>query len=126
MPNTNATGTAAPDTYIHNMIGKTSLPQLLAMLQRARLLICPDSGPAHMANAVGTPVIGLFATSNRFRTGPYRYLDIAVDAYPEAVEKFLGKTLSEVRWGQRVRDENAMNLIQFESVCARLNEVMGT
>ncbi|HRV31150.1 MAG TPA: FAD-dependent thymidylate synthase, partial [Kiritimatiellia bacterium] len=46
-----------------NLIGRTSLKQLLALLDRADLLICPDSGPAHMATAVGTPVVGLYATS---------------------------------------------------------------
>ncbi len=54
-----------------NLIGKTSLKQLLALLQRASVVLCPDSGPAHMATAVGTPVVGLYATSNRLRTGPY-------------------------------------------------------
>ena len=53
-----------------NLIGRTTLKQLLALLDRADLIVCPDSGPVHMATAVNTPVIGLYATSNRFRTGP--------------------------------------------------------
>ncbi len=69
----------------HNLIGKTSLKQLLAILQRASVVLCPDSGPAHMATAVGTPVVGLYATSNRRRTGPYFSQHLVVDKYPEAV-----------------------------------------
>ena len=52
------------DGAADNLIGKTSLKQLLALIAAADLVICPDSGPAHMATAVGTPVLGLYATSN--------------------------------------------------------------
>ena len=68
-----------------NLIGKTTLKQLLAILARASVVLCPDSGPAHMATAVGTPVVGLYATSNRHRTGPYFSQHLVVDKYPEAV-----------------------------------------
>ena len=55
-------------TEIVNLIGTTTLKQLLALLERSTVVLCPDSGPAHMATAVGTPVAGLYATSNRHRT----------------------------------------------------------
>ena len=42
-----------------NLVGKTSLKQLLALFAAAALVICPDSGPAHLATAVRTPVLGL-------------------------------------------------------------------
>ncbi|NNF17884.1 MAG: glycosyltransferase family 9 protein [Gammaproteobacteria bacterium] len=107
-----------------NLIGKTSLPQLLALLTKADVLLCPDSGPAHMANAVGTPVIGLFATSNRWRTGAYNSQRWAVDRYPDALAIYNGKSVAQVRWGQRVRDPRAMELIRPEDVSARLQEFM--
>ena len=47
-----------------NLIGHTNLNQLLAILERARCVIAPDSGPAHLATAVSTPVIGLYACTN--------------------------------------------------------------
>lgn len=53
-----------------NLIGKTSLKQLLAILQYADVLIAPDSGPVHMSTAVGTPAIGLYASTNPQRAGP--------------------------------------------------------
>ncbi len=99
-----------------NLIGKTSLKQLLALLERASLLLCPDSGPAHMATAVGTPVVGLYATSNRFRTGPYLSQDLVVDAYPRAVQREFGKSVEEIPWGARVRDPSAMGLISVDEV----------
>jgi len=45
---------------IRNMTGKTSLVELAALLKRCRMLISGDSGPVHLACAVGTPVIALF------------------------------------------------------------------
>lgn len=107
-----------------NLIGRTSLKQLLAVIGRADVVICPDSGPAHMATAVGTPVIGLYATSNRHRTGPYLSQELVVDRYPEAVQREFGVPLSELRWGQRVRDPDAMNLIRAEDVIARADQVL--
>ena len=67
-----------------NQIGKDTLPQLLALLARARVLVTPDSGPAHMATMVGTPVVGLYAATNPARSGPYLSAHWCVNAYPEA------------------------------------------
>jgi heptosyltransferase I len=107
-----------------NLIGKTNLKQLLALLEAADVLICPDSGPAHMATTVSTPVIGLYATSNPERTGPYLSRAITVNAYPDAVGRFLGKTVDQVRWGQRVRNPGAMDLIRLASVKQSIDEVL--
>ena len=111
---------------VRNLIGKTSLKQLLAILETADLLICPDSGPGHMATAVGTPVIGLYATSNTHRTGPYFSQHLVVDEYPEAVRREFGKPVSALRWGQRVRDPNAMNLIRVDNVLKKIDSVLGS
>jgi ADP-heptose:LPS heptosyltransferase len=52
--------------------GKTSVPQLAAVLQNADVLVTGDTGPMHMAVAVGTPVISMFlASAYGFETGPY-------------------------------------------------------
>ncbi len=103
-----------------NLIGQTSLKQLVAVLERASVVLCPDSGPAHMATAVGTPVVGLYATSNRHRTGPYFSQDLVVDRYPDAVRRELGKTVDEIRWGRRVRNPDAMNMITVDDVYPKL------
>ena len=113
------------DCPVTNLIGRTSLKRLLAILDCAELLICPDSGPAHMATAVGTPVVGLYATSNRFRTGPYFSQDLVVDAYPEAVQREFGKPVEALSWGKRVRDPAAMDLIRLERVLDKVAVVLG-
>ena len=108
-----------------NLVGKTSLKELLAVIDSGSALICPDSGPAHMATAVGTPVIGLYATSNPDRTGPYLSRHLVVNAYPEAAGRFLGKTPDQLRFGQRIRDPRAMDLIRLRDVNSKIDEVFG-
>src|SRR2546427_12359609 len=54
-----------------DLMGQTTLKDLIALLRRARLLITNDSGPMHLAAAVGTPVIALFGPNDPARTGPY-------------------------------------------------------
>jgi len=53
-----------------DLVGRTSLLQLGAVLARADLLVSGDTGPLHMATAVGTPVAGLFGAIDPLRTGP--------------------------------------------------------
>ncbi len=55
-----------------NMIGKTSLTHLSALLKRADLLVSNDTGTLHLATAVGTKVMDISLASVHFReTGPY-------------------------------------------------------
>lgn len=53
-----------------NLAGKTSLPQLAALLQRADLMISGDSGPMHIAAAVGTPLIAIHGPTDPAQSGP--------------------------------------------------------
>lgn len=108
---------------VSNLVGQTTLKTLFALLQRASVVLCPDSGPAHMATAAGTPVIGLYATSNPLRTGPRFSLDVTVNRYPDALMQSMGKSVDEVRWGQRVRDPAAMELIGTEAVTSNLDHL---
>ena len=101
----------------------TSLKQSFALFEAADLVIAPDSGPAHMATAAGTPVIGLYATSNPGRTGPFVSRRLTVNRYPDAVRQFLHKDIDEVRWGRRVRVADAMDLIEVDDVTAKVDLV---
>ncbi len=47
-----------------NLAGALTLDQLVALIQRADVLLCNNTGPAHMAAAVGTPVVVLYALTN--------------------------------------------------------------
>ncbi|MFK7730659.1 MAG: glycosyltransferase family 9 protein [Pseudomonadales bacterium] len=115
---------AQHDGTLINLCGQTTLGELYAVLSRARLLIAPDTGPAHMANLAATPVIGLYASSNPLRTGPYRFQECAANAYPQALHTYMGKNIEQVKWGQRVRHPNVMKLITPEDVIAKVEQVL--
>jgi ADP-heptose:LPS heptosyltransferase len=63
---------AAPAGHdVGTTVGATDLLQLLALQRRARLVVTCDTGPMHMAVAVGTPVVALFGPADPRRTGPW-------------------------------------------------------
>jgi heptosyltransferase I len=110
-----ATGERAVD-----LVGRSGLKELLAVLERSRALVCPDSGPAHMATAIGTPVVGLFATTNPERAAPYFSRRFCVDKYAEAAQAEFGVPVELVPFGRRVRNPAAMARIRVEDVVERL------
>ncbi len=103
-----------------DLTGKDTLKRLLALLQRADLLLTPDSGPMHMANAVGTAVLGLHAASNPDRSGPYSDRRWCVNKYDEAARQFMGKPASELAWGTKIERPGVMALITVQDVVERL------
>ena len=104
-----------------DLVGKDTLKQLLALLERASLVLSPDSGPAHMANAMGTPVIGLFACTDRERCGPYSDLRWSVNHYDEAARRFLRRPASALPWGKRVEFPGVMDLVGVDEVIGRFD-----
>ncbi|MBT0586755.1 glycosyltransferase family 9 protein [Alteromonas sp. SM 2104] len=104
----------------HNLIGKTSLKQLLAVLANARCVLAPDTGPAHMATTVGTPVVGLYAHSNPRRTGPYHDISRVVSVYDQVVEAQYGKHWRALAWGKRAKGDDLMQRIEVSDVIRAL------
>jgi len=57
-----------------NLAGQTSLPEMIEWLRRCDLMVTNDTGPMHVAAALGKPVIGIFGPTEPRRTGPYGQL----------------------------------------------------
>ncbi|MDK9762858.1 glycosyltransferase family 9 protein [Vibrio sp. D420a] len=106
-----------------NLVGKTSLKQLAAVLKEAAVVVAPDSGPAHIATTQGTPVVGLYGHSNPLRTGPYNNLDHVVSVYNQHAEKQHGKPVSELPWSTRVKGNDIMADISVESVVQSFKKI---
>jgi heptosyltransferase I len=122
-----ATGAAiekAATAKVINQIGRDTLPELLALLGRATVLLTPDSGPAHMATMVGTPVVGLYAATNPARSGPYLSRLWCVDAFPEAARRFRGRSPDKLPWTEKIEERGVMDLISVERVAAKLDELL--
>ncbi|WP_296247848.1 glycosyltransferase family 9 protein [uncultured Stenotrophomonas sp.] len=101
-----------------DLVGKDTLKQLPALLARASLLVTPDSGPMHIANAVGTKVLGLHAASNPARSGPYSDRRYCVDRYDDAARRYLNKPASALKWGTKIEFDDVMSLITVEDAIA--------
>jgi heptosyltransferase I len=101
-----------------DLVGKDTLKQLPALLERGQLLVTPDSGPMHIANAMGTKVLGLHAASNPARSGPYSDRSYCADRYDDAARKYLGKPAAELRWGTKIEHDGVMDLVTVDDAIA--------
>jgi ADP-heptose:LPS heptosyltransferase len=54
-----------------NLANQTPLPELVEVLRRAKLVVTNDTGPGHIAAALGRPLVMMFSWSNPLRVGPY-------------------------------------------------------
>lgn len=66
---------------IENLAGKTDLVTLTNLMAGCAAILTTDSGPAHLANSVGTPVIVLFGAGNEYNTAPYNKQKLTVIRY---------------------------------------------
>jgi heptosyltransferase I len=81
----------------------TDLRELAFVLSRAKIVIGGDTGPLHLAAALGTPVVGMFGPTDPARTGPWRQQDRCVETYTR---------------------EKTMEAITLEQVAERVREVL--
>jgi len=61
-----------------NLAGKTTLREVSALIERAAAVITNDSGPMHVTDALGRPLVALFGPTNPVRTGPYHQPEAVV------------------------------------------------
>jgi len=101
-----------------NLAGQTSLPEMVEWLRLSELMVTNDTGPMHVAVALGKPVIALFGPTESRRTGPYQRLDQVIQnslpcvpclksscAWPRPMECL--KAISPTTVFERVRQELA-------------------
>ncbi len=58
-----------------DLTGRVSLPEMVEWIRLAELMVTNDTGPMHVAAALGRPVVALFGPTEPRRTGPYGQLD---------------------------------------------------
>jgi len=109
-----------------DLVGKDTLKQLPALLARADLVVTPDSGPMHIANAMGAKVLGLHAASNPARSGPYSDRRYCVDRYDAAARKYLGKPADALKWGTKIEVDGVMDLVTVEDAIAAFERYANT
>lgn len=95
-----AAGMPAPEIFA------LPLGPLLALLRRAEFVVSADTGPLHLATALGTPTIGLFGPTDPARNGPYSKADIAIR----------NPRFSETTYNRGASYSNSMLSISIEQV----------
>ena len=101
-----------------NLVGKTSIPELVAVLKAAATGLGPDSGPGHLAAAVGTPYVSLFGPTSLKRAAPYKCEHLVVQSRVSCVSCYKKKCPD--------LDRICMRRISAESVQEKLSLALGT
>jgi lipopolysaccharide heptosyltransferase I len=92
-----------------NLAGQTDLFQLAELYRRCQVVITNDSGPMHLAAAVGTPVVAIFGPTDPALTGPYGDHHVVLRAGIPCSPCFKGHCTNRVRM-------ECMNLVSVEQV----------
>lgn len=92
----------------------TSLTELAALARRARLFVGSDTGPVHLAAAVGTPCVGLYGPMPAERNGPYGSQHIAIEQM-----RFEGTSRQ-----RRTAPREVMESIQVDHVCDACAQIL--
>jgi len=96
---------------------RTTLLELIALLRRARLVVAGDTGPLHLACAVGTPVVGIYGPTDPARNGPFSPADRVVRRAPAC---------APCHRRQCAVHDGVMSSIAVEEVLAAVEERLGS
>jgi ADP-heptose:LPS heptosyltransferase len=101
-----------------SLAGKTSIRQMIALLERASVVLCHDSAPMHAAAALGRPLVCLTGPTNPARTGPYRRMGDVLRVPLPCSPCYLRK-LSQCGYAHR-----CMHDLRVEDVVARIRTLL--
>ncbi len=107
-----------------NLVASTSIDELVAILSLADIVLAPDTGPAHIASALGTDTIGLYASTNPDRAGPYNHQQYVANKYPQALLKYNDKSVKNAAWGERIKTAECMTLITADDVIKQIDKII--
>lgn len=100
----------------YDLTGRTTLPELVALLGRCALHVAPDTGTAHIAGALGRPVVGLYGPTKTWRKAAYGQSDSAVHH-----SEVCAATCPRLCW----RGRRCLHAVTPEELIARAREVLG-
>jgi lipopolysaccharide heptosyltransferase I len=101
-----------------NLAGETTLPELAALIRRSAIAVTNDSGPMHLAVALGRPVVSIFGPTYPVWAGPYRRADVALRADIPCSPCYL-RQLSRCMYGH-----DCMREVTAEAVIERAESVL--
>ena len=104
----------SPDLF--DLVGQTTLPELIALLKAAVAGVGPDSGPGHLAAAVNTPFVTLFGPTSAARTAPYGCENLVVTAEVDCAPCYRKRCPD--------RNKECMQAIQADMVMEKLSQAL--
>ena len=107
-----------------NLIASTTIAELIAALHLADIVLAPDTGPVHIASALGTKTIGLYASTNPERAGPYNFQQYVANKYPEALQHYYQQNVEQASWGKRIKTADSMKLISTDDVIKQIDNII--
>jgi len=99
-----------------DLVGQTTLPELIALLKAAAAGVGPDSGPGHLAAAVSTPFVTLFGPTSAARTAPYGCEKLVVTADEDCAPCYRKRCPD--------RNKECMQAIQADMVMEKVSLVL--
>ncbi len=101
-------------SHVINVAGKTSIPQLIQILDHCHYLVTNDTGTMHLAAAVETPIVGLFfAHAHPIETGPYAAGNVIFQARISCAPCSYGVTCNDVICINKVRPDDVFQVMYF-------------
>lgn len=104
-------------TFLGRVMPAQGVCELATMLGGASLVVAVDSGPLHLADALGVPVIGLYAATSSTTYGPYRNRERCIDRHRQAHARMVQPYDS----ARHVTHGDPMRLISADEVIARIH-----
>lgn len=101
-----------------NLAGETTLPELAALIRRSAISVTNNSGPMHLAVALGSPVVSVFGPTNPVWAGPYHRADAVLQASIPCAPCYL-RQLSRCTYGH-----DCMHKITAQAVIDRAESIL--
>jgi ADP-heptose:LPS heptosyltransferase len=95
-----------------NLAGRTSLRDLIGIFAECSVAFGPDSGPMHLAAAVGCPVVSLWGSTSPERSAPWRFSDLAIRSAIPCHPCYLRKCPIERECMRRISPTTVVNAVR--------------
>ena len=92
----------------HNLVGRTDLSSLIGIISRCQLMVGNDSGPMHLAAALGIPQVAVFGSTDEKATGPYNPRAVVLHKHVECSPCLLRECPIDLRCFDRIEVEEVM------------------
>ena len=100
-----------------SLAGKITLKELAAIIKHAKFVVCPDTGPMHIAAALNVPVFAIFGPTSPDRTGPYGNIHTVIRSGAVCSPCYKRKPCDDWRCMRDIKPEMVLGIIQKSRGC---------